>query len=150
MNILLLKQISILSLIVGAVLGVISLIPYIAILSFLLCVFAAGSAILIYMKHLELVGELDIKLWTIYGSISGFVTFLGFCITFVPLATLIGIIIKTSYYLGVSIIFKMSLPILILIVIFVGLIAALMNGFGAMTTSYLIELYKSQNTDNQQ
>ncbi len=144
MNLILLKQISILSLILGAALGLITIIPYIGLISFLVCVFASGSLVLIYMKNLELVGELDTKMWAIYGSISGFIAFIGFSVSFVPLATIIGLIVKTSYYLGVSLMFRMGFFITILMVFFVALIAALMNGFGSMATSYAIRLYEEQ------
>ena len=144
MNIILLKQISILSAILGAALGLVTLIPYIGVLSFLICVFAAGSLVLIYMKKLELIGELDTKSWAIYGAISGFVSFIGFSIAFVPIATIIGMIVKTSYYLGISLMFRLGFFITILMIIFVAVLAALMNGFGAMTTSYAISLYNSQ------
>lgn len=39
MNLRLLKQISILSVILGAILGLVTLIPYIGVLSFLICVY---------------------------------------------------------------------------------------------------------------
>ncbi len=144
MNIKLLKQISILSLILGAVLGLITLIPYLGIFSFLICTFIAGSIVLWYLQKLEFVGQLDTKSWSIYGAISGFVSFIGFSISFVPLATILGIIFKTSYYLGISIMFKMGFFILLLMIVFVALISALLNGFGAMSTSYILELYKAQ------
>jgi len=144
MNLILLKQISILSVILGAALGLITLIPYVGVLSFLVCVFAAGSLVLFYLQKLELIGELDTKAWSIYGAISGFVAFIGFAISFVPLATIIGMIVKTSYYLGISLMFRLGFFITILMIIFVAVIAALMNGFGAMTTSYVLSLYNSQ------
>lgn len=150
MNLLLLKQISVLSLILGAILGLITVIPYLGIISFLACVFLSGSGVLFYMQKLELIGELDTKSWAVYGSISGFISFIGFSIAFVPLATIIGLIAKTSYYLGISVMFKMGFFILLLMIVFVAIIAALMNGFGAMTTSYVMNLYNSQIANNQE
>lgn len=142
MNILLIKQISLLSVILGAILGVLTLIPYLGIFTFLICIFATGSLVILYMQKLELLGELDIKTWSIYGAISGFIGFVGFSLTFVPLATLIGLMVKTSYYLGVSLMFRLGFFITILMIIFVAILSALMNGFGSMATSYFIEAYK--------
>jgi len=147
MNIIFVKQISILSLVFGAVLGLITLIPYIGLLSFLICSFAAGSLIIYYMQKIELIGEFDTKAWTIYGAISGFVCFIGFCITFIPLATLIGLFAKTSYYVGVSIMLRNSFILTIIMALFVATINALLNGFGAMTTSYVLELIKNNKQD---
>lgn len=145
MNILFVKQISILSLIFGAILGVITLIPYIGILSFLVCTFAAGSLVIYYMQKIELLGEFDTKAWTIYGAISGFVCFIGFCLSFVPLAALIGLFAKTSFYLGISIMFRLGFFLTIAMSFFIAVLAAIMNGFGSMTTSYVIELLKNNN-----
>ncbi len=150
MNLRLLKQISILSAILGAILGIITLIPYIGVLSFLVCVFAAGSLVLFYLQKLELIGQLDTKFWSIYGAAGGFMAFIGFAVTFVPLATIIGMIVKTSYYLGVSLMFRLGFFITILMILFVAVIAALMNGFGAMTTAYVISLCKSQQAEQPQ
>ena len=144
MNILFVKQISILSLLFGAILGVITLIPYIGLLSFLICSFAAGSIIIYYMQQIELLGEFDTKAWTIYGAISGFTSFVGFCISFIPLAALIGLFVKTSYYLGISIMFRLGFFLTIIMALFVAIISALMNGFTAMTTSYVLELLKNE------
>ena len=146
MNILFVKQISILSLIFGAILGLITLIPYIGVLSFSICSFAAGSIIIYYMQKIELLGEFDTKAWTIYGAISGFTTFIGFCISFLPLAAIIGLIAKTSYYLGISIMFKYGFFLTIILALFLAFITALMNGFGSMTFSYVLQLIK--NKDN--
>ncbi len=147
MNIIFVKQISILSIIFGGILGLITLIPYIGLFSFLICSFAAGSLIIYYMQKIELIGEFDTKAWTIYGAISGFVCFIGFCVTFVPLATLIGLFAKTSYYVGVSIMFRNSFILTIIMSLFVATINGLLNGFGAMTTSYVLELIKNNKQD---
>ncbi len=143
MNILFVKQISILSLIFGALLGLITLIPYIGIISFLVCVFASGSLIIYYMQQVEILGEFDTKAWTIYGAISGFCSFIGFCISFIPLAALIGLFVKPSYFSSISIMFRDGFILTIIMSIFIATIVALMNGFGAMTTSYILELLKT-------
>ena len=137
MNLRLLKQISILSVILGAILGLVTLIPYIGVLSFLICVFAAGSLVLIYLQKLELIGELDTRAWSIYGAISGFVAFIGFSISFVPLATIIGFIYKGSFYLGVSLLFRSGIFVTIMMVLFVAILAALMNAFSGLVTMYI-------------
>lgn len=143
MNILFVKQISILSLIFGALLGLITLVPYIGIISFLVCVFASGSLIIYYMQQVEILGEFDTKAWTIYGAISGFCSFIGFCISFIPLAALIGLFVKPSYFSSISIMFRDGFILTIIMSIFIATIVALMNGFGAMTTSYILELLKT-------
>lgn len=150
MNINLLKQIAILSAILGAILGAITVIPFIGIISFIVCVFAAGSLVIWYLSKLELVGELETKQWSIYGAISGFISFLGFSLSFIPLSALIGIFYKQSYHLGLLIMLKMGFFVMLLMVIFVALISALLNGFGAMATSYILNLIKEQKESDEQ
>ena len=58
MNILLLKQISILSLIAGAALGVVTIIPFIGGIAFLFLMMCIGAALIIYLKKMTLVGFL--------------------------------------------------------------------------------------------
>lgn len=147
MNVLFIKQISILSLIFGAILGVITLIPYIGLLSFLICTFASGSLIIYYMQKIELIGEFDVKSWSIYGAIGGFVSFIGFCIAFIPLAALIGLFVKSSYYLGISIMFRLGFFLTVIMSIFMAVVVALMNGFGSMLTSYTLQLLKSSKSN---
>ena len=98
MNILLLKQISILSLIAGAALGVVTIIPFIGGIAFLFLMMCIGAALIIYLKKMTLVGFLELKDGALYGGIAGFVSFLGFAAVYFPLASIIGLIFKNSQY----------------------------------------------------
>ncbi len=138
------KELSLLSAIFGAALGIVTLIPYIGIISFLICTFAAGSIILCYMQKMKLIGETDIKNWSINGAISGLVAFIGFSLVFIPIAALIGAITKTSYHYGITIMFKNGFFMLLFLIAFVAITSALTNGFGAMVTAYTIKFYESQ------
>ena len=103
-----------------------------------------GTIVLLYMQKMQLIDNLEIKEYTIYGTLNGFINFIGFSLTFVPLAVIIGLLAKTSYYLGVAIMFKGGIFIPTLIIIFLALTAALMSGFGAMVTAYAMNFYNSQ------
>ena len=138
------KELSVLSLILGAILGLATLIPYIGIITFLICIFASGSTIILYMQKMMLFGGLEIKEWAINGAISGFVSFLGFSLTFIPLAALIGALTKASYHWGITIMLKNGFFMLIFIIIFIAITSAITNSFGAMTTAYAIKAYKNQ------
>ena len=105
---LLLKQMGMLSSVLGLVLGVITMI-----------------------------GILDIRQGAMYGAIIGFISFVAFSVSFVPLATIIGFIYKGSYYLGVSLLFRTGFFVLIMMVFFVALLAALMNAFSGLVTIYV-------------
>ena len=84
-----------------------------------------------------MIGILDIKQGAMYGAIIGFISFLGFSVAFVPLATIIGFIYKGSFYLGVSLLFRSGFFVLIMMVFFVAILSALMNAFSGLVTMYV-------------
>lgn len=134
---LLLKQMGMLSSVLGLVLGVITIIPFICNFSFFVLIVLSAPIILVYMKKLDMIGILDIRQGAMYGAIIGFISFVAFSVSFVPLATIIGFIYKGSYYLGVSLLFRTGFFVLIMMVFFVALLAALMNAFSGLVTIYV-------------
>ena len=134
---LLLKQMGMLSSVLGLVLGVITIIPFICNFSFFALIVLSAPIILVYMKKLDMIGILDIRQGAMYGAIIGFISFVAFSVSFVPLATIIGFIYKGSYYLGVSLLFRTGFFVLIMMVFFVALLAALMNAFLGLVTIYV-------------
>ena len=109
----------------------------------------AAPIMYIYMKKLNLLGYLEPKQGAIYGAIIGFISFLGFSVSFVPLATIIGFLYKGSFYLGVSLLFRSGIFVTIMMVLFVAILSALMNAFSGMITVYIYNQLepKPQNTD---
>ena len=89
------------------------------------------------MKKLDMIGILDIRQGAMYGAIIGFISFVAFSVSFVPLSTIIGFIYIGSYYLGVSLLFRTGFFVLIMMVFFVALLAALMNAFSGLVTIYV-------------
>ena len=134
---LLLKQMGMLSSVLGLVLGVITIIPFICNFSFFALIVLSAPIILVYMKKLDMIGILDIRQGAMYGAIIGFISFVAFSVSFMPLATIIGFIYKGSYYLGVSLLFRTGFFVLIMMVFFVALLAALMNAFSGLVTIYV-------------
>ena len=134
---LLLKQMGMLSSVLGLVLGVITIIPFICNFSFFALIVLSAPIILVYMKKLDMIGILDIRQGAMYGAIIVFISFVAFSVSFVPLATIIGFIYKGSYYLGVSLLFRTGFFVLIMMVFFVALLAALMNAFSGLVTIYV-------------
>lgn len=145
---LLLKQMGMLSAILGLVLGVLTIIPFICNFSFFALFVLAAPIIMIYMKKLEMIGILDIRQGAMYGAIIGFVSFLGFAVSFVPLATIIGFIYKGSFYLGVSLLFRSGFFVLIMMVFFVAILAALMNAFSGLVTMYIYNQIEQKPEEN--
>ena len=89
MNILLLKQLSILSLFVGARFGLLTVIPYISLFTFLLLILCLSAFVLVYMKQNDLIGLISVREGCIFGSVIGFVSFIAFSIELVILSAYI-------------------------------------------------------------
>lgn len=133
----LIKQMSVMSAIAGCFLGVLTIIPFICNFSFFTLIVLSAALMLTYMKKLNLIGNLSPQNGAIYGAIIGFMAFIGFSVSFMPLATLIGLIYKGSFYLGISLLFRSGFFVMIMIVFFVALLCALINAFSGMVTMYI-------------
>lgn len=148
MNELLMKRIAFLSAILGLIAGVITVIPFISSLSFLALMVFAAVIVLIYMKKKNFIGYIEPKEGSIYGAIIGFISFIGFCVSFLPLATIIGLIYKGSFYLGISLIVRSGIFVIILMVLFVAMLSALINAFSGLVTAYIYTQIEEKPEEN--
>ncbi len=146
---LLFKQMSILSGLLGLILGVLTVLPVICNLSFFALFILAAPIIMIYMKKMQMMGILDIKQGAMYGAIIGFISFLGFSISFVPLAGIIGLIYKGSFYLSISLLLRSGFFVLIMLIFFVALLSAIMNAFSGLVTMYVYNQIEPQPEETQ-
>lgn len=146
---LLFKQMSILSGLLGLVLGVLTVIPFICNLSFFALFILGAPIIMVYMKKMQMMGILDIKQGAMYGAIIGFISFLGFSVSFIPLAAIIGLIYKGSFYLGVSLLLRSGFFVLITLVFFVALLSAMMNSVSGLVTMYIYNQIEPQPEESQ-
>ena len=135
------KIISIVSVITGAIFGIIALLPLISFGVFIVLMFFLAPFMIIYFKHLNLIENLEIEQGILYGAISGFTGFLGFSIMFFPLAFLIDLIFKTETFLWVKVICQNFLFIAGT-VFFTALLCSLMNAFTGFMTSYIYQYFK--------
>ena len=139
-----LKNLLVLSSILGLVLGLITIVPFVCNISFFALMTLVAPIIFVYMKKLNLIGFVDPKQGAVYGAIIGFVSFLGFSLSFVPLATIIGFLYKGSYYLGVSLLFRSGFFVTLMMVLFVAILSALINAFSGFMTMYVFNQIEPQ------
>lgn len=141
MNPIIIKQAAILSAILGGVLGILTLIPFVGSFSFLLLILAVSAVVIVYMKRNDLIGIIDVKEGATLGALTGFVSFIAFSIVFVPIIALIGLIFPNYYNYGITYMIKISgFFVLILLVIFLAILSALMNAFTGLVTAYIYEV----------
>ena len=139
MNLLLLKQLSILSAFAGAILGFITIIPYVSFISFMLLILCLSAFVLAYLKQNELIGIISVREGCIFGAVIGFVSFLGWLIP--------------SYTQGFMRFFLGSFGsfiVMIFLIIFMGGISALFNAFSGLVTAYVYELITGVKKENNQ
>lgn len=150
MNLLLLRQLSIISLFFGAILGLIATIPLTFWLCILISMFWISAFIIIYLKRNNLIGIINVREGCIFGGLIGFVAFIAFALAFIPVSSVFGLIFKT-YSLDVLSFFMSdfgSFVVLILLIISTAGLAAMFNGFTGLITAYIYELISGQKKDN--
>lgn len=153
MNLLLLKQLSILSAFAGAILGLVTIIPYVSALSFFVLVFCLSAFVLAYLKQNDLIGIISIREGCIFGAVIGFVSFIAFSIAYTPISMLLGWLIP-SYSQGFLRFFMTSFGsfvVMVLLMLLMAGISALFNGFAGLVTAWVYELVsgiKKENNEN--
>lgn len=142
MNLLLLKQLSILSAFAGAILGFVTIIPYVSMFSFLLLILCLSAVVLVYLKQNDLIGIISIREGCIFGAVIGFVSFIAFSIVYTPISMLLGWLIPayTQGFLRFFLTSFGSFVVMILLMILMAGISALFNGFTGLVTAYVYEL----------
>ena len=130
------------SLIFGAVMGAISILPYIKIFSIIIMAGFSSICIIYYMQKLEEIGELTIKGAALCGAMIGFFSLVGFLIIFLPVSTILGVIFQyifpnVLYFAGT----KFLIGIWWLLILMGGLITALFNSFALISYVYIRDTY---------
>ena len=142
MNLLLLKQLAILSAFAGAILGFVTIIPYVSALSFAILIFFLSAFILAYLKQNDLIGIINIREGCVFGAIIGFVSFMAFSVIYSPISMLLGWLIPayTQGFLRFFMTSFGSVVVMILLMILMAGISALFNGFTGLVTAWVYEL----------
>lgn len=142
MNLLLLKQLSILSAFAGAILGFVTIIPYISAISFTILVFFLSAFILVYLKQNDLIGIISVREGCLFGAVIGFISFLAFAIVYSPISMLLGWLIPayTQGFLRFFMTSFGSIVVMMLLMILMAGISALFNGFTGLVTAWVYEL----------
>lgn len=143
-NFILLKQIVILSAFFGAVLGALTLIPYLGIISFvsLIC-FISPLVIWILVKY-NCLSLSSIKDSVITGAISGFIAYMGFSIIYVPISVILMKLFHISANIGVGYMLgNASFFLLLILSLFMGVLGATVNAFTGFLTFYVLDFINS-------
>ncbi len=151
MNLIILKQMAILSAFAGVVLGIVTLIPYIGFISFLVAFVILSAFLLVYFKKNNLIGIINLQEGAVYGAVIGIISFAAFLVVVAPIASIIGLILP-SYPLGffkylfnnIGSFFFSTIPL----AVFAILLSALFNGFTGLVTAWIYELITGERKAN--
>ncbi|MDR1168843.1 MAG: hypothetical protein LBK53_08170 [Heliobacteriaceae bacterium] len=140
MNKIPLKQALALSALMGAVLGVLTLIPLAGKIAFFILLCFSSVIVIIFMLRLGLTKKLSVTESVMLGALTGFIAFIAFCAVYLPAVFILGQVFRIYSLYGVYIVLKAgSFWIISVLVIFTGVLSAVINAFSAFLTSYLPE-----------
>ena len=152
MNLLLLKQLSIISAFAGVILGLLTIVPYVSFVSFMVLLLFLSAFVLVYLKQNDLIGIISVREGCIFGAIIGFVSFIAFSVVYTPVSMLLGWLIP-SYTQGFLRFFLSSFGsfiVMVLLMILMAGISALFNGFTGLVTAWVYELITGQKKEANQ
>ncbi len=135
------KIICFFSFILGAILGIIPLIPALIKFAYFSIMFLVAPFIIIYLKKLSIIKDIEIEQSLIIGAISGAVGFLGFSCLYFPIAFILQLIFKIQSFLWIKVLF-VNFGFLIPMVVLTSLLSALLNAFSGFLTAYFYQYIK--------
>ena len=146
MNKNILKQVSLLSIFLGAALGVITIIPYIGEIAFWILMCLSSTAVILFMTKLDMLRITTVQESAVLGAIIGFISFIGFSIFYIPIIIVLARFFQYYPNYGVSMALNnASLGLIIVLVIFMGVLAATINAFSGFLTFYGIDFFQLLN-----
>ncbi len=151
MNKKVLKQVSLLSIFLGAVLGVITIIPYLGEIAFWILMCLSSTVVILFMKKFSMLKITSVQESAVLGAIIGFISFVGFSIFYIPIIIVLARFLQYYPNYGVSMALNnASLGLIIVLVIFIGVLAGTINAFSGFLTYYGIDFFQLMNKKDEE
>ena len=145
------KVIILLSIFLGIVSGVLTIVPYVGEIVFWLLITISAPIVMIFLMLHNFLEIVDVRQSVVIGSLIGFVSFLTFSAVYIPSVILLAKYIHYSSNYGVSLLLSHStFGLIVMLAIFMGILSATINSFSGFVTYYIVEFKKSLNNNNQQ
>ena len=136
----LLKLVLLISVFIGGLAGILTIVPYLGQVVFwiLLCL---AAVIVMRTKLLEL---FTVQESVTLGAIIGFVSFMTFCVVYVPAVIILLKFFNFSSNYGVSLILSSAnFWIMLVLSVFMAILSAVINAFSGFMTFYVKEFLKT-------
>jgi len=144
MNKAILKIIVLLSMFLGVVSGLLTIIPFIGEIIFWLLLTVSAVVVILFMTRMKLLDIKTTKQSVVVGAIIGFISFLAFSVVYIPSVIALAKFMNYISNPGVAMFLThSSLGILVMLAIFMGVLSATLNSFSGFLTYYLVEFSKS-------
>lgn len=137
------KIVSVCSTIIGALLAIPAMIPYIRGLAFISLMFLVAPFIIVYLKKLKTIHFDSVEKYLTVGATAGATSFLGFALIYFPSAFLLNLIFKIQAFIWVKVIFT-NFSFLIATVILTAAANALFNSFSAFLTANAYQYFDNK------
>ena len=147
MNKSIVKIMMLLSIFLGIVSGLLTIVPYIGEIIFWLLITITAPVVVIFLTRVGLLEMVSVRQSTVIGALIGFVSFLAFSIVYIPIVVMLAKFFNYSPNLGVSMFLSnATFGLIILLSVFMGILSATINAFSGFVAYYLIEFNKSAET----
>ena len=148
MNELIIKRASIFSLLLGALIGLVALIPSLILMCLFVLSCLSSIIIIAYMKKNEkYLGIIDNQQGAILGGIVGFFATVGFFASFSPMVTIIHLIFKKYYSYAIPDMLHSAPWLFFIVVIMVAAMFAVMNAVSGMGIAFVLNKIEEKPKD---
>lgn len=140
----LLKLILILSAFLGVLFGVLTAIPYIGVFAFWILLCFASVLVIVFLMRVKVLELYTVNESAVIGGIIGFVSFMVFCIVYVPIVVILYKFFNYSVNPGVSLMLgSANIGIILILSVFMSVLSATLNAFTGFITYFLKEFLKT-------
>lgn len=149
MNKSILKIILLLSIFLGIVSGMLTIVPFVGEVIFWLLITISAPIVILFMTKQNILEIFTVRQGVVIGGIIGFAAFLAFCAVYIPAVIVLAKFFNFSTNYGVSMFLSnASFWLIVLLSSFMAVLSATINAFSGFVTFYLIEFTKSLNNSD--
>ncbi len=150
MNKSILKIIMLLSVFLGIVGGLLTIVPFVGEFVFWILITAAAVVVILFMTKMKILEIATVRQSVVIGALIGFVSFLAFSVVYIPVVIVLAKLLNYIPNPGVVMFLShSSFGLTIMLSVFMGVLSATLNAFSGFLTYYLVEFNKSLNLKEQ-
>lgn len=136
----LLKLVVLVSAFIGGVCGVITILPFVGQIAFWILLCLSSVIVMTFLMRAKVLELFTVQESVTLGAIIGFVSFMAFCIIYVPAVVILMKFFNYYSNYGVSVILSSaSFGVILILSLFMGVLSATVNAFTGFLTYYVKE-----------